>query len=75
MINLNGLDNFDKRISFSTKRVFFDNDKLIIAKNIKSISNTTTKFNFVKKVFNAMRRFSTLLMMSQSGRMGIENRK
>lgn len=75
MINLNGLDNFDKRISFSTKRVVFDNDKLIIAKNIKSISNTTTKFNFVKKVFNAMRRFSTLLMMSQSGRMGIENRK
>ncbi|QKJ49990.1 hypothetical protein G9394_18365 [Proteus vulgaris] len=75
MMNLNGLDGFDKRISFSTKRVVFDNDKLTIAKNIKSISNTTTKFNFVKKVFNAMRRFSTLLMMSQSGRMGIENRK
>lgn len=75
MIDVNGLGGFDKRISFSTKRVVFDNDKLTIAKNIKKISNTTTKFNFVKKVFNAMKKFSTLLMMSQSGRMGIENRK
>ncbi|NBN73741.1 hypothetical protein [Proteus sp. G2615] len=74
-MNVNGLKSFDARISFSTSRVVFDNDKLTITKNIKNISNTTTKFNFVKKVFNAMRKFSTLLMMSQSGRMGIENRK
>lgn len=75
MLNVNGTDVFDKRILFSTERVIFDNDKLVIAKNIKEISNTTTKFNFMKKVFNAMKKFSTLLMMSQSGRMGIENRK
>ncbi|WP_109406118.1 hypothetical protein [Proteus hauseri] len=75
MLNINGLSVFDKKISFSTRRVVLDNDKLVIAENIKNISNTTTKFSFVKKAFNAMKKLSTLLMMSQSERMGIENRK
>ncbi|HEK1718875.1 TPA: hypothetical protein SMT55_000018 [Proteus mirabilis] len=75
MTGVNGLNGFDKRVSFSTRCVVFDNDKLTIAKNIKNISNTTTKFNFVKKVFHAMNKFATLLMFSKTGRIGIENRK
>lgn len=35
MIDLNNISNFERKVSFSTKRDFFNNDNLTITKNIK----------------------------------------
>lgn len=75
MIDLNNISNFERKVSFSTENSFLKNKELSIVNNIKKISNTTTKFNLLKKIVNGMKRFSTLLMVSKTGRMGIENRK
>lgn len=75
MIDLSNINNFERKVSFSTENSFLKNKELSIVNNIKKISNTTTKFNLLKKIVNGMKRFSTLLMVSKTGRMGIENRK
>lgn len=75
MIDLNNISNFERKVSFSTKRDFFNNDNLTITKNIKKISNTEIEFNLVKKIFSGIKRLSTLLFVSQTGRIGISNRK
>lgn len=75
MIDLSNINNFERKVSFSTENSFLNNKELSIVNNIKKISNTTTKFNLLKKIVNGMKRFSTLLMVSKTGRMGIENRK
>lgn len=75
MSRINNLDVFPERIILSTKKNIFEGRNITFAKNIKNISNTTAKPSFIKKVFNKMERFSTLFMISQTGRMGISNRK
>ncbi|WP_066751089.1 hypothetical protein [Proteus myxofaciens] len=73
-MSVNNINGFSGRISFSTKNSFFDRDKLTIVNNIKNISNTNVKFNFVSKIFHAFKRLSTLLTISKTGRIGIKNR-
>lgn len=75
MSGINHLGAFPERIVFSTKKNLFDVGHVTFAKNIQDISNTTAKPSFIKKIFNKMERFSTLFMISQTGRMGISNRK
>lgn len=75
MSGVNHLGAFPERIVFSTKKNLFDVSHVTFAKNIQDISNTTAKPSFIKKIFNKMERFSTLFMISQTGRMGISNRK
>lgn len=75
MSNINHLGAFPERIVFSTKKNLFDVGHVTFAKNIQDIANTTAKPSFIKKIFNKMERFSTLFMISQTGRMGISNRK
>lgn len=66
---------FPKKIVFSAKKDIFDRRNVTFAKNIEDISNTTAKPSFIKKIINKMEKFSTLFMISQTGRMGISNRK
>ncbi|MEQ5225789.1 hypothetical protein ABN220_09125 [Proteus cibi] len=75
---MNGIINFGefpKKIVFSAKKDIFERRNVTFAKNIEDISNTTAKPSFIKKIINKMEKFSTLFMISQTGRMGISNRK
>lgn len=49
MIDLSNINNFERKVSFSTENSFLNNKELSIVNNIKKISNTTTKFNLLKK--------------------------
>lgn len=75
MSGIDSLRVFPQKITLSSEKSFFDRDTLTIAKNINDISNTPINFNLGKKIFSGIKRLSTLLFASQTGRIGISNRK